>query len=659
MGAEKDMRDLVNVCLSRLRLLGAVTLFCMAACAAHAQIFNCYEGQGVLENAWNDWSWCTDNFQSSQYVYEGKYSIEVTYTAGYQGFSLESSNPFPAGYFSALTLYINGGPIAGRAIEVGLTVNGSSTNSVNASLYASGGGIRANAWTKVSIPLAAFGLKPTDQISRFWLQESSGQAQPPFWIGYIGWTPNAAPSMVDVAVSAKTILRTVPATLFGVNTAVWDSGLASSTCVNLVAKAGYKSFRFPGGSLSDGYNWVTNTTDSNTWTWPTDFDAWATMAIPQSRGQCFITTNYGTGTAAEAAAWVKYSNITKKYGIKYWEVGNECYGGWEEDSHALQHDPVTYAQSYAAYYKAMKAVDPTIKVGAVSTPGEDAYANNPNEVVTNPVTGVKHSGWTPVLLATLAKLGVTPDFLIYHRYPEYVNDCDFTLLVGNGGWQSDMTDLRRQLFDYLGKANTNCQLMCTENNCDAGNEGKQMCSLVNGVFFADTFGTVLQTECNSFLWWDLINGQSTTGDNGSWLYGWLEYGDEGVFSPDFSLTYPVYYMEQLVNDFAAPGDAVVPVTSSYGLLTAYATKRADGTMRVMFVNKTPNDTFETTLTLTGFTPKSTATKYVYGMAQDNAARIGQSQNISQSILSGVSATTKLTIAPYSVTVISFSPATAP
>lgn len=619
----------------------------------HAQVFNCYEGQGVLENNWADWSWCSDDLQNKSYVYEGSSSIQVTYTAPWQGFSLESNGSFPAGYFSALTMTLNGGDDAGRAIQVSLTVNGGQTSSVNLNSYIQGGSIPSKAWATATIPLSAFNLKPTDIISRFTLQESAGISQPPFWIGSIGWMPAPPPSSVGIALNASSVLRTVDQKMFGVNAAVWDNGFASTTCKNLIAKAGFQTFRFPGGSLSDGYHWATNTTDSNTWKWATDFDHFAQITAKPSRGQCFITANYGTGTPAEAAAWVKYSNITKKYGYKYWEVGNEVYGTWEEDSHARFNDPVIYANQFAQYYKQMKAVDPTIQVGAVANPGEDSFANYSDEVVSNPVTHVSHSGWTPVMLSTLAGLGVTPDFIIYHRYPEYVTDCDFTLLVGNVGWYSDMADLRSQLVDYLGPANTKTQIMCTENNCDAGTEGKQMCSLVNGVFMADTFGTILQTECNSFLWWDWINGQNTKGDNGSWLYGWRMYGDEGVISPDFTQTYPVFYMEQLFNYFAAAGDKVVSTTSSYGLLTAFGTKRANGTVRLMVVNKNPTATLSTQISFTGFTPSGAATVYSYGMPQDNAAKNGQLQMVSASSLRNAANGMTMKFAPYSVTVITF------
>jgi hypothetical protein len=641
------------VSLSRGLIIAAAAV---ASCgSASAQTFDCYEGQGVLENAWNDWSWCTDNFQSTSYVYEGSYSIQVTYTGGWQGFSLESSSSFPAGYFSALTMYINGGPSAGRSIQVALTVNGAVTNAVNLNSYIQGGSVAANSWRQVSIPLSAFNLKPTDSISRFWLQESSGSSQPPFWIGYVGWTPNPAPSTVSVSVNTAKSLRTVDQKMFGINTAVWDSGLASSTCENLITQAGYRAFRFPGGSLSDGYNWATNTSDSNTWTWATSFDTFASMAVPQSSGQCFITTNYGTGTAAEAAAWVKYSNATKKYGFKYWEVGNECYGSWEEDSHSRAHDPVIYAQQFAQFYQQMKAADPTIQIGAVASPGEDDYANYSDEVVTNPRTGQQHSGWTPVMLVNLGKLGVTPDFLIYHRYPEYYNDCDFTLLAGNGSWITDMAALRQQLKDYMGSANTKTQLMCTENNCDASGEGKQLCSLVNAISMADSFGTVLQTESNSFMWWDLINGPDSGGDMGSWLYGWRMYGDLGTISPDFTQTYPVYYMEQLFNDFTIAGDQVVPVTSSYNLLSAYATKRSNGSVRVMVVNKNPTATLSATVGLNGMLPNATATVYSYGMTQDNAAKAGQPQTVAVSTVKTVGTTVTISAPPYSVSVIVLTP----
>ncbi len=134
--------------------------------------------------------------------------------------------------------------------------------------------------------------------------------------------------------------------------------------------------------------------------------------------QVFTTVNYGTGTPGEAVAWVLSANKTNNCGFKYWEIGNECYGSWETDSHAMPHDPYTYATNAAAYIQQMKAAytNVPIKVGIVVVPGEGSYSNNATHFAINPRTGTVNYGWTPVVLSELKTLGVMPDFLIYHFY---------------------------------------------------------------------------------------------------------------------------------------------------------------------------------------------------------------------------------------------------
>jgi hypothetical protein len=75
---------------------------------------------------------------------------------------------------------------------------------------------------------------------------------------------------------------------------------------------------------------------------------------------------------------------------------------------------------------------------------------SPVHNVVNPVTGVTHHGWTPVLLTTLKSLGVTPDFLIYHRYEQGPGgESDALLLQAARTWPNDAAALREQLTDYL------------------------------------------------------------------------------------------------------------------------------------------------------------------------------------------------------------------
>jgi hypothetical protein len=85
------------------------------------------------------------------------------------------------------------------------------------------------------------------------------------------------------------------------------------------------------------------------------------------------------------------------------------------------------------------------------------------------------------------------------------------------------------------------ELVCTENNSVYSNPGKQTTSLVNGLFYADSVGQILQTEFNTLMWWILRNAQETGNNNSPSLYGWRQYGDYGMLSGQND-PYPTYYI---------------------------------------------------------------------------------------------------------------------
>ena len=68
-----------------------------------------------------------------------------------------------------------------------------------------------------------------------------------------------------------------------------------------------------------------------------------------------------------AAAWVRYANVKKKYGVRYWEVGNE---NWNNGKGT----PQEMAGIVSRFSRAMKAVDPTIKIGASGNGNEHWWA---------------------------------------------------------------------------------------------------------------------------------------------------------------------------------------------------------------------------------------------------------------------------------------------
>ncbi len=480
-----------------------------------------------------------------------------------------------------------------------------------------------------------------------------------------GPVPLAGDPAVQVTVDAAQVLRTVDDRMFGVNTAVWDGAFKDSQTLPLVQAADLRTLRFPGGSTSDTYDWQTNksyisTSDSayvpgvrtlNSWSWTNSFDEFAAIALAL-KAKVFITANYGSGTAQQAADWVTYSNKTKGYGFKYWEIGNECYGSWEEDIHAAKWDPVTYANEAKAYITAMKAADATVKIGVVVQTGEDNLdARSPVHNVTNPRTGAAHHGWTAVMLATLKSLGVTPDYVIYHRYPLAPgSETDAKLLSGVSisatTWADDAADLRRQVNDYLGAAGAGVELVVTENNDVYSDPGKQSTSLVNGLFYADSCGQLLQTEFKAFVWWTLHNGSprnsvthQQTGYFGSSIYGWRTYGDYGVLSanddvnPVVNDPHPTYYAMKLISHFIRAGDRVVKATSGNPLLATYAAHRkGDGTLTMLVINKSPTETLTGQFSLNGFVYVG-GSIYAYGKAQDEAARSGVgARDLSQTAL---------------------------
>lgn len=579
---------------------------------------------GYAVNGFQNYSWARVNFASS---YAGSNCVSVLDTTNYQAVYFGHAD-FPTAAYRALDFWINGGPTGGQALQVGGPLDGS-----GAPVSYSIGNLQTNVWQHFTIPLSSLGIPNATNCTGFWIQGAIKDSEPVFYVCGVQLLAAAAPATVRLDVNAANVIRTADTRWFGFNAAVWDGDFDTATTSNLLKECGCTTLRYPGGSLSDIYNWQTDTNIGASTPRPTSFAHFMHIATNMD-AQVFITANYGTGSSNEAAAWVASANITNHCNFKYWEIGNECYGAsWEADSNSLPHDPVTYATRAAGYIQLMKAKDPTIKIGAVAVPGEDSYVNYSTELVTNPVTGLTHSGWTPVMLTTFKKMGVYPDFLIYHDYPEYTSsgsnstDCDALLMqVADNycpstlsDWASAAQNLRMQLTDYLGApTGSNIQLCVTENNSDAGAEGRQMTSIVNGLYLADSLANLMKTEFNSYIWWDLRNGPSTGGDFDATLYGWRPFGDEGIAWN--TTNYPVFYAEKLMQYFVRSGDSVLNASSDYLLLSDYAVQRTNGALTLLVINKDVTTNFNAQILLTNYSPAANATIQSYGIAQDEATR---------------------------------------
>ena len=397
---------------------------------------------------------------------------------------------------------------------------------------------------------------------------------------------------------------------------------------------------------------------TRTFEWATSFDEFIAVAA-ETRAAAYITANYGTGTPEEAAAWVGYANKVKRHNVRYWEIGNENYGTWEADKNTRPHDPVTYATRFKEYWRQMKAVDPSIKIGAVVVLGEDSFANYTEQPVTNPRTGrstrldARDAGRAEATgryagLRGLSSLRAGPG-------GEAICSCSTRLRAGERRHRPP-PDGRR----LPGDKGRRVEFAVTEHNSVFSNPGKQTTSLVNGLFYADAIGNLMKTEFNAMLWWDLRNGQEAGNNNSSSLYGWRRYGDYGIVNAADPAgpadRYPTFYVNKLLKHFARGGETVVQASSDYGSLGVYAVRGEDRWMRILVINKHPTAPIECLHPVPGLKNGETAKVYSYGIPQDEAARTGEgSADVQQATLTLQGSTLSFSPGPYSVHVIQLIP----
>jgi hypothetical protein len=220
------------------------------------------------------------------------------------------------------------------------------------------------------------------------------------------------------------------------------------------------------------------------------------------------------------------------------------------------------------------------------------------------------------------------------------------------------------LTDYLGANGAGVELLCTENNSDSGAVGRQLTSIVNGLYIADNMAQLMKTEFNAYTWWDLRNGQGTDGSFDPTLYGWRTYGDEGFINANGNPgvdRYPVFYGFKMMQYYVRPGDTILNAGSDYLLLSAYGARKTNGALTLLVINKDAVTNFNAQISLSNFTPASTATIRGYGITQDEATRTNNlapgAQDIATNVVPAGAVFTN-SFPPYSLTLFTLAPAPA-
>lgn len=462
-------------------------------------------------------------------------------------------------------------------------------------------------------------------------------------VGALAPSAGAAPT-IGIRVDARTSMGTVPSSGVGLNTGFGDEHMGDAKVTSLMKAAGVRQLRYPGGSGADDYHWKTHTSGDGSGWIPsnTNFDRF--MATAKKVGaQPILTANYGSGTPQEAADWVKYSNVDKGYGVKYWEIGNEVYGnghygngkGWEIDNHADK-SPREYGKNLVAYAKAMKAVDPTVKIGAVLTtpggwpdkekaPGDSADWNN----------------------TVLSIAGSSIDFVIVHWYPGRTTTAD--LLNTPSRIAGTTSELRSLIAKYAGSRAASVEIAVTETD---GVGSPALTSQAAALFAPDTYMTWFEQGATHVDWWNLHNGtdQAPTTVNGQ-----TDYQDGGILSagtcaggkcePPRDTTFPTYWGIRSLTALAKPGDTIVKSSSGNSSVTVHAVRNSTGGLNVMLTNKSPQNAAQVSLSYAGFTPAAgavTTVSYAKGGTALTTAKRGTA--VAQ------------TLPPYSITTLQLKPA---
>lgn len=263
-----------------------------------------------------------------------------------------------------------------------------------------------------------------------------------------------------------------------------------------------------------------------------------------------------TGTPEEAAELVRYVNIEKSYGIRYWAIGNEpqFYEGALGEPYTVER----FNREFRAIALAMKAIDPSIQiVGPELTNFGPDLAANP-----------KDSEGKDWMVEFLRANGDIVDVVSIHRYPfpaslvapsRTVDD----LRQDTANWDPTLRALRDLVHAETGR---DLPIAVTETNSDwskaVGGEATPD-SHYNAIWWADSLGRMIRERVLLVNYWMISYNQG----------GWSLVTRDGPS--------PTYYVYEVYKHF---GEQLVYSASGVADVSIYAARRADGALTLVVIN---------------------------------------------------------------------------
>jgi autotransporter-associated beta strand protein len=298
-------------------------------------------------------------------------------------------------------------------------------------------------------------------------------------------------------------------------------------------------------------------------------------------------------------------NHSASFGIKYWEIGNETFGAGYYgggNGYALNYNvpydgtnragnsalsPARYGTDVVAFSQAMKAVDPTVKIGAVvSTP--------PGDYSWDTLNGQE---WSNVVLSKCAN---NIDFVIAHWYPYVGNNPDGTSLLAAvpstlpqmiNGTTSGLdagtnAGIRDWINTYRPTDGNKVQIFITEFGYSSSGTDNTTTS-AHACFVADAYATWLDLGVTNVDYQELSSS---------------------AFLGDGSTRGDAFDAVSILNKMSKPGDDLVSTTSNNSLVRTHAALQADGTVAVMIINDSTSSN-SVSVTINGDTMTANGLRY--------------------------------------------------
>ena len=221
-----------------------------------------------------------------------------------------------------------------------------------------------------------------------------------------------------------------------------------------------------------------------------------------------VPFNNNQYTASQAAVIVRYVNITRNKGIKYWIIANEPDNVY---SYTTSSQVASYLKSFSS---AMKAVDPSILIIGPET----SWYN------TNIINGLTTPGGASDVTGKDASGRYYVDVISFHAYPMHDGSQStrsgvISELTSSRSFQDDLVALKARIANcnaYHNRTGTAAVTMAvTEANINYHNSasdpltGNGSSSFIGGQFWAEMMSIGMKQGIDFINFWSVIEGSNT------------------------------------------------------------------------------------------------------------------------------------------------------